>query len=616
MSRRLNELGGLYIYRDGIRVLPYGTAENDFLNIELRRTLAAKDWYFSYRRMIGFIALTHSSNSGLLEKAGREGFRQNYAYRDLRSVLEEFIKGVAVRFFRSQSEEGSEYQETKAQLVHERELLEQRSKRAGERRKQFQRRLISFREDVDNEVYENRTKDLLDNYLRRLERVESEPDDELASESVSKLSSDIRADIAEIYGNLAISPPRGLALTKSLERDWNAYRRIYPQLIERTAGRLETEVADRVAELADARISVDRRRAEALEALESRKEAILKEVAAGRREISRSVDEMRKSVKAALQKELGDLRDRCETIVNEYSKRISGETTDIEKGWNEVDRSLRNLRDSEMELMDAVRRQLNEFRETIADRTTVDDEVAALERSVELLKEQLEFQSELAQAGMAVGILGHEFNHMIGEFRDAVHELKDWADGTTEMRPLYRRLRTSFESLEGYLQMLAPLGRRLTRRRVEISGSEIEISIRRIFDRRLRDRNVRLASTSRFSGHAVKCRTAAILSAFVNIVDNALYWTAREREEGAEITLDASDDAFLIANNGPGISELDAERIFEFGWTSKPGGAGMGLSLASDALNGEGFKLELRQFGSKRNPVFAIVTDVKSEDDE
>ena len=616
MSSRLNKLGGLYIYKDGIRVLPYGTAENDFLNIELRRTLAAKDWYFSYRRMIGFIALTHRLNSKLSEKAGREGFRQNYAYRDLRSVLEEFIKGVAVRFFRSRSEEGSEYQETKARLVHERDLLEQRSKRAGERRRQFQRRLLSFREDVDNEAFEIRTRHLLEHYLRRLERVENEVDDELASESVVQLNSDIRADISEFYGNLAIGRPRGLALTKSLERDWNAYRRIYPQLIERTVGRLETLVADRVAQLTDSRISGDRRRTEALAALESRKEAILKEVSDGRKEISRSLDEMRKSLKAVLQKELGDLRNRCEAIINDYSIRVSGETAHIEKGWNEVERSLRKLRDSEMELVDAVRRQLNEFRETIANRTTVDDEVAALERSIELLREQVQFQSELAQAGMAVGILGHEFNHMIGEFRDAVHELKDWADGTVEMRPLYSRLRTSFEGLEGYLQMLTPLGRRLTRRRVEISGSEIEISIRRIFARRLRDRSVRLVSTSRFSGHTVKCRTAAVLSAFVNIVDNALYWTGREREEGGLITLDASDDAFLISNNGPGISELDAERIFEFGWTSKPGGAGMGLSLASDALNREGFMLELRQRGSKRNPVFAIVTDVKPEDDE
>ena len=43
---KLDELGGLYVYRDGIRILPYGNSDYDFLNIEQRRTLAAKDWFF------------------------------------------------------------------------------------------------------------------------------------------------------------------------------------------------------------------------------------------------------------------------------------------------------------------------------------------------------------------------------------------------------------------------------------------------------------------------------------------------------------------------------------------------------------------------------------------
>ena len=325
---------------------------------------------------------------------------------------------------------------------------------------------------------------------------------------------------------------------------------------------------------------------------------------------------MHRTLKTVLRKELGNLRDRFEETIHEYSLSVAEETTKIEESWNEVERKLRLFKDQEMELVEAVRRQLSEFRETIIERTTVDDEVSALEQSVERLREQLEFQSELAQVGMAVGILGHEFNHTIAVFRDTVHELKDWADGTEEMRPLYKRLRTAFEGLEGYLQMLTPLGRRLTRRRIEISGSEIELYIRRIFSERLQDNKVRLVSSPQFNGHVANCRTASLLGAFVNIVDNALYWMGQGRDEGAEITLDADDDAFLIGNNGPGISDLDAQRIFEFGWTSKPGGAGMGLSLASDALKGEGFSLELRQFGSKQNPVFAIVTDVDLEDSE
>jgi len=38
--RKMNRIGGLYIYRDGIRVLPYGNNDYDFLNIEKNRTKA------------------------------------------------------------------------------------------------------------------------------------------------------------------------------------------------------------------------------------------------------------------------------------------------------------------------------------------------------------------------------------------------------------------------------------------------------------------------------------------------------------------------------------------------------------------------------------------------
>ena len=50
-SRR--SMGGLYIYRDGIRVLPYGDTDYDWLDIELRRTKSARHYYFSHRKMFG-----------------------------------------------------------------------------------------------------------------------------------------------------------------------------------------------------------------------------------------------------------------------------------------------------------------------------------------------------------------------------------------------------------------------------------------------------------------------------------------------------------------------------------------------------------------------------------
>ena len=57
---KLNRLGGLYIYRDGIRVLPYGDTDYDFLEIEKNRTKSAGYYYFSYRRIFGTIDIDQS----------------------------------------------------------------------------------------------------------------------------------------------------------------------------------------------------------------------------------------------------------------------------------------------------------------------------------------------------------------------------------------------------------------------------------------------------------------------------------------------------------------------------------------------------------------------------
>jgi len=109
MDEKTNRLGGLYIYRDGIRILPYGNSDYDWLDIEKRRTLAAKDWFFSYRRGFGYVSISHSGNNTLTEKAGREGFRENQAYRDFRAILINFFRQLAYEFFRRTSPQGDDY---------------------------------------------------------------------------------------------------------------------------------------------------------------------------------------------------------------------------------------------------------------------------------------------------------------------------------------------------------------------------------------------------------------------------------------------------------------------------------------------------------------------------
>jgi signal transduction histidine kinase len=53
-----------------------------------------------------------------------------------------------------------------------------------------------------------------------------------------------------------------------------------------------------------------------------------------------------------------------------------------------------------------------------------------------------------------------------------------------------------------------------------------------------------------------------------------------------------SAGSLIIANTGPAIEERDSERIFERGFSRKPGGRGLGLFISARALEAE--KMHLR----------------------
>jgi signal transduction histidine kinase len=247
-----------------------------------------------------------------------------------------------------------------------------------------------------------------------------------------------------------------------------------------------------------------------------------------------------------------------------------------------------------------------EFAEGLKERETVDDRVGALEQRAQRLEEQLEFYSDFAQMGMGVGILQHEFEKTAHDLRTAMRDLKPWADGTQQLKPIYNRLRNSFDHLDAYLKILDPLGRRLNRTKVEISGDQIRMYLLRIFRRALEENAIELKATDGFLVRKVECHSSALLGAFINVVDNAIYWVTNGAKAERIISLDADDQGFLIANSGPGIEERMRERIFEFGETTKPGGRGMGLAISKDTLKKEGFDLELMQAGSQVEPIFQI----------
>ena len=95
---------GLAIYRDGLRVMPYGRPEADFFGIEERRSKHVGREFWSYRRTFGRVTLTRNENPNLRDKAGREGLIDNTARRELKALVVELLRNSARRFFNVDSE--------------------------------------------------------------------------------------------------------------------------------------------------------------------------------------------------------------------------------------------------------------------------------------------------------------------------------------------------------------------------------------------------------------------------------------------------------------------------------------------------------------------------------
>ena len=144
ITNKTDKFGGLYIYRDKFRVLPYGRTDYDFLKFEERRSKGAGYYFFSHRNMFGYIAISRSGNKDLVDKAGREGLIENKAYREFKKDLIALFVDLGKSFFyTSNSKEKEDDPKTlRAEQLKEIEaknkrLLEVENKRAKQTKARF-----------------------------------------------------------------------------------------------------------------------------------------------------------------------------------------------------------------------------------------------------------------------------------------------------------------------------------------------------------------------------------------------------------------------------------------------------------------------------------------------
>lgn len=82
----------IYLYRDHIRVAPYGDPDNDWLEIDKKRGVGRAGDYLSNDQVVGFVDISKQGNPKLKDKTNREGLiEEGNATRDFIVLLHSFL---------------------------------------------------------------------------------------------------------------------------------------------------------------------------------------------------------------------------------------------------------------------------------------------------------------------------------------------------------------------------------------------------------------------------------------------------------------------------------------------------------------------------------------------
>ena len=612
LKRKLDRHGGLYIYRDGIRVQPYGDSDYDWLDIERNRTLGAGYYFYSYRRMFGVIELSRNANEHLVEKAGREGFRENKAYRQLRSILMNFFLQTAGDFFREEGEFADAHVLKKGELNRNAEILRKNEKQARQRKRMLQKDLLEVFANIDKLSPKAEAEKLLLAVQRDVGKSLAS-DIPIRNKAWALLRSEkqARGQLHDLRKMFIVTKPRGVGLSRQLSNEWNSYQAqmelLDSEVFKPTEKEIEAWISDAAREAKVPLNDIVRLNT----AVSEHETDALKEV----RRLKNEVDTLANGITAIVIDETkNSVRTVTQTVdaIAAKIEHMKQETTDVSKltiiREKFVDQIMSVYKTESQKLL-RLHDQLN-LVSTIWEQDGYDsnDLTEALEEELEELKTQRDADRELAQIGMAIKTISHEFDKTVGALRDGLRKLKAWSDANPELNSLYQDIRTSFDHLDEYLTLFTPLDRRLHRTRIDVTGKQIFEFLDKLFQTRFVRHNVTFTATKKFFNTSNWGYPSSLYPPFINLVDNAIFWVQRNHDRPRKITLDADGEDLLVRDNGPGISARDRENIFAMNFSRKPGGRGMGLPISRETLSRGGLELTLdpSTHSKKEGAVFRI----------
>ncbi|PSU31838.1 ATP-binding protein [Photobacterium lutimaris] len=554
---------GFRVYRDGLRVMPYGRADNDYFRIEERRSKSAGRYFWSNRRMFGRIAITRENNPNLKDKAGREGFIENRASKLFKEIVEKILIDVADEHFGGKAEN----RKPTLEFIREQKALQ---KAEDDRKKLLSRE----RKRIRTAIKKN-TSSLVE-HLEKLSSLKHSFESRIKLNSVDELQKlKKEADaLSESTQNFSLSPvPPNLG---RLEDDYRYYRK--HELAAKEIVQQLTVVVNKALEESSQKTDFEKANEVYRSKLTSLNNAINRYATRGKEALTKQVSDFDRIVK------------QCR---DQYKLEVEDALEDLKLEKISLGKVLTILDETQLKVDVENRQKLGPYTTALESlEEQIDLEGLALHSMNESIKyrEELVRLHSLAQLGITVEIVGHEMESLD---RSVDFGLKSLADTqlSTDQNEHLRRVDEAHQALMEKLRFLSPLklsGEKVSRK---ISGKEICNYVQAYFGEQFERAEVTFTATKSFESITIVDMASRIFPVFINLVNNSLYWVQQHDAE-RKITLDIIDDEVVVSDDGPGVDIDDLEQLFTLFFTRKQrGGRGVGLYLSKQNLNASGHKI-------------------------
>lgn len=565
ISNKVYEYGGLYVFRDDFRVLPYGRENADFLNFELRRSKRAGTAYFSYRRMFGYLDLTRERNPDLKDKSSREGLINNAQYRAFTSDAINLFMSLAADFFSSNPKQ-SIFRDKLKEVQDQNEALQADRAREKAEKIAFTKSLNSYPQRLDEHQakYEGLL-NLLEEKLNNLNVTYSEVESLL--DELQRMDLEFKSLIPKVPKRYKPTETQKERLYKFEDRLNNYIERIHPKREE-----LNQKAQDKL-EIRDLKIDFTKRYNGYISALEKSLNDNKHQLVEKCNSLSKDYNERSRRFISSLIEPKEKLID---SIVSKDQVRLFSE--EIERKYSML------VEEAEKTLFPIV----EHIKKLSFD---IDEEQVqgAYKAQYDQMKYQWEQTRDTAQLGIAVEIIDHEFNQLYAKINNQLEVLSDNEDVCSIKE--FGFLEKNFKQLEDKYALLSPLYRISGALTKEISCSAIYQYLIEFFENQIAEYNISFDVSNSFKEHFITIKEPVIYTVFINITNNALYWMRNKEQRIIKLDYWAETNEIIIANSGEKIPDYRLGRIFELFYSQRPNGRGIGLYLSKQSLNEAGLDI-------------------------